>query len=407
MHPKFLTTAVLYILASVLLFPGCGNAPKEVRSAGAPPAVPVSVATAVQQSVPVEIHAIGTVEASKVVQVKSQIAGELMSVHFIEGSDIQKGDLLFEIDPRPYQEALRQAEGAVAKDRAQLAQAEANLGRDRAQLKFADADAARYEALLREGVASRAQYDQARANADALKESVRADQAAIDTARAALQSDLAAVDRAKLDLSYCQIRSPISGRAGNLLVHEGNLVQANGDKALVVINQITPIFVSFGVPEEHLSAIRRSSSARQLPVKASPQDNPERNVAGVLTVIDNTVDPATGTIRLKATFDNVERLLWPGQFVSVVLTLDTRRNAVVVPSEAVQAGQQGPFIYVAKPDQTVELRKVAVGISVGKGMVIDKGIVAGETVVTDGQLRLFPGAHIQPVPAGNIDSKGL
>ncbi len=149
MHPKFLTTAVLYILASVLLFPGCGNAPKEVRSAGAPPAVPVSVATAVQQSVPVEIHAIGTVEASKVVQVKSQIAGELMSVHFIEGSDIQKGDLLFEIDPRPYQEALRQAEGAVAKDRAQLAQAEANLGRDRAQLKFADADAARYEALLR------------------------------------------------------------------------------------------------------------------------------------------------------------------------------------------------------------------------------------------------------------------
>ncbi|MBI3665081.1 MAG: efflux RND transporter periplasmic adaptor subunit [Acidobacteria bacterium] len=392
-------------LVFALLLAGCSS-PK-VQSAGGPPPVPVSVAVATQESVPVEIRAVGTVEASATVQVKSQVAGELVGVHFVEGGNVNKGDLLFEIDPRPYREALRQAEAAVVRDRAQLRQAEANLARDLGQWKNADADAARYEALAKEGVVSRTQYDQVRTNADALHESARADEAAIESARASVESDRVSVDRAKLELSYCEIRSPVSGRVGNLLVHAGNLVKANGDNALVVINQITPIFVTFGVPEQQLAAIRQSSSARKLPVQVSLQNDAGKLVSGVLTVIDNTVDPTTGTIRLKATFNNEERLLWPGQFVNVVLTLDTVNNATVVPSEAVQAGQQGQFVFVVKLDQSVESRNVTVGTTLGGKVIIEKGVAPGEAVVTDGQLRLFPGARIQAVPAGKVESQAL
>jgi multidrug efflux system membrane fusion protein len=385
---------------------GC-TAPKVQSAGGGPPPVPVSVAVATQETAPVEVHAIGTVEPSSIVQVKSQIAGELNSVHFVEGADVNKGDLLFKIDPRPYEEALRQAEAAVQKDTAQLRQAEANLGRDNAQLRNAQSDATRYTQLEKEGVISRSQSDQYRTSADALRESVRADEAAIESAKASVQSDRSAIDRAKLDLSYCEIRSPLSGRAGNLLVHPGNLVQASGTNPLVVIHQIAPIFVSFGVPEDQLSAIRSRSAGRKLEVAASMQNEPGKVTRGVLTVIDNTVDPATGQIKLKATFGNTERVLWPGQFVNVSLTLDSRQNAVVVPSEAVQAAQKGQFIYVVKSDQTVEPRVVTVGPAIGRKIIVESGIAAGETVVTDGQLRLFPGARIQAVPASKADGQAL
>ena len=225
---------------AVLLLTSCSA--QKAQTAGAPPPVPVSVATATQESLPVEIHAIGVVEPSETVQVKSQIGGELMNVRFVEGADIHKGDLLLEIDPRPYREALRQAEATLVRDGAQLRQAEANLARDAAQSKFASADAARNEEMAKAGLVPRVQSDQSRTNADALQESIRADQAAVESARAAIESDRSTVDRAKLDLTYCEIRSPISGRAGNLLVHAGNLVKANGDNALVVINRIKPIF---------------------------------------------------------------------------------------------------------------------------------------------------------------------
>lgn len=403
MRFKFL--AIVFSPALALLLAGC-NSPK-TQSAGAAPPVPVSVAVATREPVPVEIRAVGTVEAFATVQVKSQVAGELLSVRFVEGGNVNKGDPLLEIDPRPYQAALRQAEAAVARDEAQGRQAEANLGRDRAQSKNADADAARYAQLVKEGVASQAQYDQLRTTADALRESIRADQAAIESARASLESDRAAADRAKLDLSYCEIRSPVSGRAGNLLVQAGNLVKANGDNPLVVINQITPIFVIFGVPAQHLAPIRRSSSLRKLPVRASLQNDPGKIARGVLAVIDNAVDTNTGMIRLKATFHNKERFLWPGQFVDAVLTLDTESSATVVPAEAVEAGQRGQFVYIVKSDQTVELRNVTVGPTVGGKVVVEKGLLPGETVVTDGQLRLFPGARIQAVPAGKIESQGL
>jgi membrane fusion protein, multidrug efflux system len=386
-----------------LLLAGCRS--PQAQSGGAPPAVPVTVGVVTEQAVPVEIHAVGTVEASSTVQVKSQVAGQLVSVRFVEGGNVSKGDLLFEIDSRPYQEALRQAEAALAKDQAQLREAEANLARDTAQSKNADAEAGRYSRLVKEGVVSTTQYDQFQTTADALREAIRADQAAIESARASIESDRSAVDRAKLDLSFCEIRSPISGRAGNLLVHAGNLVKANGDDALVVVNQVSPIFVNFGVPERHLAAIRESSGARKLPVDVSPQDNPSKSVRGNLAVIDNTVDPNTGTIRLKAVFENGDRSLWPGQFVDVALTLGTRANAVLAPAEAVQAGQQGQFVYVVKPDKTVEFRAVSVGPVVDGKVIIEKGVEAGETVVTDGQLRLFPGAQIVAVEAGTVESQ--
>jgi len=369
------------------------------------PPTPVSVAQAAREAVPVEVRAVGTVEPYSTVQIKSQVPGELLRVRFAEGSQINKGDPLLEIDPRPYREALRQAEAAVARDQAQVRQAQATLGRDRAQALATEADRKRYEELVKEGIAARSQYDQVRAGADALQQSIRADEAAIESAQAALESDRAAVDRAKLDLSYTEIASPISGRAGNLLVQPGNLVKAN-DTALVVINQIEPIFVSFGVPEQHLAAIRARSAGSKLPVEALSGDAPGQAARGYLAVIDNSVDSTTGTIRLKAAFDNHERRLWPGQFVNVVLRLETSA-ATVVPSEAVQAGQQGQFVYVVKPDQTVEFRPVAAGVTVDGKTVIEKGVAPGETVVTDGQLRLFPGARIQAVPASRIDSQTL
>jgi len=401
LKPRSLLFASL--LCGGVVLTSCGK--QEAQQMGGMPPVPVSVALAAQEAVPVQVRAIGTVEPSTTVQVKSQVAGELMSVHFTEGGDVKKDDLLFEIDPRPYREALAQAEAAVARDRALLAQAQANLGRDQAQAKSAEADANRYEQMAKEGVASTMQASQQRAAGDAARESVRADQAAIESSRASLDSDQSAVARAKLDLSYCEIRSPLSGRTGNLLVHPGNLVKVN-DVPLVVINEVAPIYVSFGVPEEQLNAIRQRAKA-SLAVQAFTDAAPDKIVRGRLKVVDNTVDTATGTIRLKAVFDNTEHLLWPGQFANVVLTLDTQSNATVVPSEAVQDGQRGQFIFVVKPDQTVESRQVTVTRTIGHKSVIAKGVVPGETVVTDGQLRLYPGAKIQPVPASKVDNQVL
>jgi membrane fusion protein, multidrug efflux system len=387
----------------VLSLAGCGK--QQAQAVGGMPPVPVSVAVAAEEAVPVEIRVIGTVEPSSTVQIKSQVAGELLSVHFTEGRDVNKDDLLLEIDPRPYREALAQAEAAGAKDRAQLAQAQANLARDTAQAKSAEADGYRYEQLAKEGVASQMQATQSRAAADAAHESVHADQAAIESARASLESDQSAVARAKLDLGYCEIRSPVAGRTGNLLVHPGNLVKVN-DVALVVINQIAPIFVSFSVPEEQLGEVRQRAQAN-LAVQASTDAEPNRVSRGVLKVIDNTVDTNTGTIRLKAVFDNADRLLWPGQFVNVQLTLGTQSNATVVPSEAVQDGQHGQFVFVVKSDQTVESRPVTVARTIGRKAVIAKGVAPGEIVVTDGQLLLFPGAKIKPVAAGKVDNLTL
>lgn len=396
--------------AFVISLAGCQT--QKTQSAGPPPPVPVSIAVAAEQAVPTEVQAVGTVEASSVIQVKSQISGELVKVAFAEGADVKEGDLLFEIDARPYQEALRQAQATLNRDTANLHQAEANREKDVAQSRSLDADASRNAQLAKEGIVSRTQDEQSRAAAESNRAAINADQAAIESYRAAIDSDSSAIDRAKLDLTYCQIRSRVTGRAGNLLVHEGNIISANTTN-LVVINKLDPIWVSFGVPEEHLAAIQRAKSERsgaghKLVVQAIPKDtqNPTP-VRGELSVIDNTVDSTTGTIRLKATFENSKRVLWPGQFVNVSLTLDTQARAILVPSEAVQPGQKGQMVYIVKPDQTVEPRNVRAGAIHGNQVVIQEGLAAGETVVTDGQLRLYPGAHIQPVAASKVDSRTL
>jgi multidrug efflux system membrane fusion protein len=255
--------------------------------------------------------------------------------------------------------------------------------------------------LNKGGLTSRSQADQSRTNAAAAREAARATEASIASAKAALQADQAAVERARLDLSYCEIHAPLGGRTGNLLVHAGNLVKVN-DVPLVVIHQVSPIFVNFSVPEEHLAAIRRLNAGHALAVRVYSEDNPGRIASGRLTVIDNAVDSTTGTIHLKATFENQDGMLWPGQFVATVLTLDTIRNATVIPAEAVQSGQQGQFVFAVKPNNTVEIRPVTTGRAFGNKMVIEKGVAPGDTVVTDGQLRLFPGAPVKAVETGKI-----
>ena len=390
------------------LLGGCKSQPVAQMKGGGMAAmiVPVTIARAESENVPVEIRVVGTVGPSSRVEIKSMVAGQITNVGFTEGEDVKQGDLLFEIDQRPYQEALRQAEAAVERDRAQLRQSEAALQKDTVQSKNADIDEQRYDSLLKNKLVSEQQRLQYSSAADAAREALVTDRAAIDTARATLNVDQIAVDKAKLDLSYCLIKAPISGRAGNLLVHAGNLVKAN-DVALVVINRVTPVFVSFNAPERYLDEIRRLSAAHKLPVLVISHENTADKEQGTLTVVDNTVDAQTGTIHLKATFDNANRIMWPGQFVDAVLQLGSTRNATVIPAQAVQAGQKGQFVYVVKKDETVEPRVVSISRTIENKVLIDKGVNAGETVVTDGQMMLFPGAHVKAVPAAKGQPTGL
>lgn len=405
MTAHFRPAGLALLALSAFALAGC-KTDKVVQSKSGPAPVPVSVGHATQESVPFELRVVGNVEASATVQVKSQVAGQLLRVLFTEGQNVTKGDLLFEVDSRPYEEALKQAEAALVRDQAQIRQAEALLARDQAQAKNADADAVRYEELAKAGVISKSQHDQVRTTAEVSRASARAGQAAIESAKAAVQSDAAAVARAKLDIGYCRIQAPIAGRTGNLLVNAGNLVRADGDP-LVIIHRVSPIFVNFSIPEQHLPALRRLSARRKLAVRISLQDDPSKTALGQLSVIDNTVDMTTGTIRLKAVMPNTDRFLWPGQFVNVVLTLDTIQNATVVPAEAVQNGQEGQFVYVVKADKTVEPRVVTAGRSFERKVIIEKGVAAGETVVVDGQLRLFPGAPIKLVDPAKIEGTKL
>jgi multidrug efflux system membrane fusion protein len=399
--------SILVSLPALALFALAGCQKQGPQQAmAAPPVTPVSVVKVMQQAVPTELRVVGTVEASAIVQIKSQIAGELTSVTFTEGQNVSQGELLFRIDSRPYEEAVQQAQAAVERDKAQIAQAEATLARDNAQAKYAQNDANLQSELSKGGLTSKSQFDQSKTNADVAQASAKATQATIESARAALRSDEVAIDTAKLNLNYCEIHAPISGRTGNLLVHAGNLVKVN-DVPLVVIHQVSPIFVDFSVPEQHLGAIRRLNANHKLTVRVSSQDDPGRTANGVLSVIDNTVDSATGTIHLKATFPNTDGMLWPGQFVTAVLTLDTVQNADVVPAVAVQTGQQGSFVYAVKPDNTVEIRPVTVGLTFGDKVVVEKGVGPGDAVVTDGFLALFPGATVRIVDASKVGAGAL
>jgi len=412
------------LIAAVALSTGCGD---KGASAAADPAsgggggrgsgkgggrrggggdVPVTVATAIHKDVPIEVQVIGNVEAYSTITVKALIGGELDAVHFREGDFVKKGDVLFEIDRRPLEASLNQAVANTARDRAALGQAQANLARDSAQAKYADTQAKRYAELAQSGVISRDQSEQLRANADAAAQAVLADQAAIESARANIGAGQAAVEQVRVQLGYTTIRSPINGRTGNLTVKQGNVVTAN-NMDLMTINQIEPIYVTFAVPEAQLNAIKNYMGQQKLSVRAKPQDDDSTEEIGTLTFIDNAVDATTGTIKLKGTFSNNDHKLWPGQFVRVTLRLTTQRDAVVVPNEAVQAGQNGQFVYVVKPDRTVDARPVTTGQRVDQDLVIQSGIQAGDVVVTEGQLRLAPNnPNIKVVIRGGRGGRG-
>ena len=402
-HASRATALTLLMFAIFLVMAGCGA--KEAASGG--PAkdgkgkggkgeggpVPVLVATVVQKNVPINIDVIGNVEAYSTISVKAQIGGQLTEVGFHEGDFVKKDSHLFTIDPRPYEAALNQAKANLARDTAALSQAEANLAKDMANEKYARAEAGRYAQLVGEGIVSKEQADQIGSNADALAQAVVADRAAIESAKAQIVASKAAVENAQVQLSYTTIESPIDGRTGNLTVKQGNIVAPN-TMELMTITELQPIYVTFSIPEAQLGDVKKYMALGKLPVYAAPQDDSTQQETGVLTFIDNSVDATTGTIKLKGTFENKDNKLWPGVFVHVILRLTTRPNALVVPNQAVQNGQDGQFVYVVKEDRTVEMRPVVTGARVNQELVIDDGLKPGETIVTEGQLRLIPGSRV-------------
>ncbi len=361
MRVRVATIALLPLLAS------CGGASKKP---GAEPA-PVRVAEAAARPVPVEVVAIGHVEPLSTVAVRSQAGGAVTRVAFREGDEVAEGQLLFSIDPRPYEAAL--------------AQAKANLARDRARLSEARKTLERYRELVAKEYVTREQFDQAQANADALA--------------ATIEGGDAAAEQAKLNLAYCRVTAPISGRTGSLLVHAGNLVRAGDEKPLVTINRIEPIHVAFSLPERELGAVQERARKARLAVSATPPGGGPHE--GELSFVDNAVDATTGTIELKAVFPNRDRALWPGQFVNVSLTLEIEPDAIVVPVAAVQNGQSGTFVWVVGGDGKAEARPVTVKRSWQALAVLSAGVKSGEKVVTDGQLRLAPGAPVTIQGGGN------
>jgi multidrug efflux system membrane fusion protein len=358
LHPAALTAAAL---AAALV--ACGGG-RQQRTA--PPPVPVTVAKVVEKTVPITFRAIGHVEPMATVAIKARIGGELQKVWFTEGQTVAKGATLFTIDPRQYEAALRLAE--------------AQLARDNALLEKAEADTKRYAGLVKQDFVTKEQYDQITSTAAAL--------------RAAVEADKANADNARLQVAYCTITAPIEGRTGNLNVKVGNLVKADDSTPLVTINQIRPIFASFSVPAQVLPQLTKHNGNR-IGVTASLPQNPGPPEQGDLSFVDNAVDTATSTILLKATFVNEDERLWPGQFVDIVVTLGEEADRIVAPAPAVQTSQQGQYVFVVKSDGTVELRTVQVNRIDESEAVIDKGLAAGEIVVTDGQLRLVPGAKVE------------
>src|SRR5436190_1179148 len=374
-------------LFSCFMLSACSGTRANGNHAPSTPAVPVAAASVVSKTVPIQIRSIGNVEAAYTIQIKAQVGGELLKVHFTEGQFVKKGDMLLTIDPRPSEAAVSQIEANIQKDAALAKQAQAVLSKDAAQARNAAAEERRYAELVEKGVVSKEQYDQFRANFEALQATLNADKAAINSAEQAIKADQANLANARLQLSYCFIHSPIDGRTGSLMVHQGNLVKAN-DVPIVVGDQIDPIRASFTVPEQQLADIKKYSAEGTLRVQAIIPGQEQQAIEDTISFVDNTVDVATGTIKLKGFFSNPEKRLWPGQFVNVVMTLTIQPDAIVVPSSAVQTGQNGTYVFVINSDLTVESRPVSVGRSLQGETVIDKGLQAGEKVVTDGQLRL-------------------
>lgn len=368
-YAVFAGLALVLAAGALVAYFSTNSRAREKPAPKGPAPVPVAIAEAVRKSVPVRVQAIGNVEAYTSVSVKSRVDGQILEVHFREGQEVRKGEVLFRIDPRPFEAALKQAEAQALRDVASRNQA---ASQER-----------RYQELLDKNFVSKDAYAQYRTNAQ--------------TAEATSKASQAAVENARLNLEYTVIRSPIDGYVGRALLQAGNMVKANDTVSLVVINQVRPIYVSFAVPEQQLASIRRYMAAAPLEVSVSTSDARHLPLAtGRLAFVDNAVDTSTGTIRLRAVFDNRDLALWPGQFVAASLRLYEQEDAIMVPAAAVQTGPQGEFVFVYKPDATAEVRKVTVARSEGDGVVIASGLAAGEKVVTRGQLRITPGARLVP-----------
>jgi len=365
--------AAIFVLVATAVFL-CLRVEKHVPQAAAQTAgqaIPVTAGTVAVEDVPVFLHGIGTVQAYNSVAIKSRVDGQIVKADFKEGQNVKEGDLLFQIDPRSYQAALGQAQATKQKDEANLAGAQADLER--------------YEKLLTPGWQTRQSYDQQKAQVAQLQASIKGDEAQIDAA--------------KINLGYTEIRSPIDGRLGARLVDKGNIVHANDNTALVMITELKPIFVSFTLPQETLDDIHENNKQAPLVVRAYSGDGKKQLAEGKLTLIDNMIDQATGTIHLKARFDNEDERLWPGEFVSLRVVLATRRGVTTVPQQTIQQGPNGHYAYVIKPDNTVERRDVEVA-SIQDGIaVVTKGLAANERIVVDGQFRLTDGARVNPTPA--------
>lgn len=342
---------------------------REKAASKGPAAVPVAVATAVQQSMPVQLQAIGNIEPFSTIALKARVDGQIIALNFKEGQEVRKGAVLFRIDARPFEAALKQAE--------------ANALRDAASRNQARSQENRYQELLAKNFVSKEAYAQISTNAQVAEATAKASEAALENAR--------------INLAYCTIASPIDGFVGKVLLQVGNLVKANDVGSLVVINQVRPIYVNFAVPEQQLAQIRQSMAAATLEVVVSTPDASHKLLAsGRLVFIDNAVDQSTGTIKLRAEFDNRDLALWPGQFVTTILKLYDQKDAIVVPAAAVQTGPQGEYVFVFTPKSTAQVRKVTVARTDGDKVVIEKGLAAGEKVVTRGQLRIVPGAKLIP-----------
>jgi multidrug efflux system membrane fusion protein len=366
----------LSLVAAALLLlnlTGCGKGGEKKEGPKEAPPVPVTVGEVVQKTVPFQLKAVGNVETLATVNVKSRVDGQIVQVGIRDGQDVAKGQLLFQIDPRSFA--------------AQLKQAEATLLKDQAQLTYASGQEKRYQDLLQKNFISREAYAQVKAN--------------LDAAQAVVKADNAALDNARLQLGYTTIRSPISGSAGKVLVSGGNLVKANDTVSLVVINQISPIYVSFAVPEQFGGQVRQRQAAGGLKVEALPRMSGAKPVEGQLAFIDNAVDATTGTLRLRAEFPNTDRVLWPGDFAETTLTLRQDNDAVVAPARAVQNGPRGTYVFVVQPDLKVAIRDVLVARTAGADAVVAKGLQAGEKVVTDGASRLTPTSMVKIKSSGN------
>jgi len=391
------------LMPLALFLAGCTSSPANSKGAakGAFPPAPVRIATVQRQDVPLDVRAIGNVEAYSSVAVKSRVAGQLEKVHIDDGQDVRAGDLLFELDRAPFEEQLRMAEANLARDVALEKQALANIARNEAQARTARAQSNRYAALQKEGVIAQEQAEQMRTTAEAAEASVAADRAALESARASIKADEARVADARLQLGYTTIKAPISGRTGAVALKAGNLVKENDTLPLVTILQAIPVYVSFSVPEQSLGDIRRRLASGGLAVEAWSEDWAEQPAKGKLEFIDNTVDSTTGTIKMKATFPNEGRRMWPGEFVNVRVRLTIQRGAIVAPTAAVQTGLEGKFVWVVKGDNSAEMRKVTAARTHGQLTVISSGLDAGERVVTEGQMKLAPGARVEILGAAN------